>query len=125
MRGLSCSASCGILVPILGIEPTFPAFQGGFLTTGPPGKPLSKGLLDFGTGGATPLSCELSCVVEMHGKLGIGEMSWKSLLVGGPRLVPVSLCICSSSCLQSSFPVSYCGWDFSHQGELRSISFLN
>ena len=24
----------------------------------------------------------------MHGKLGIGEMSWKSLLVGGPRLVP-------------------------------------
>ena len=37
--GLSCSAACGILVPQSGIEPVFPALQGGFLTTGPPGKP--------------------------------------------------------------------------------------
>ena len=121
MHGLSCSASCGILVPRPGFEPTFLAFQGGFLTTGPPGKPLSKGLLDFRPGGATPLSCELSGVVEMHGKLGIGEMSWKSLLVGGPRLVPVSLYICSSSFLSAKlFPCLLLWLEFSHQGELRS-----
>ena len=33
---LSCSTACGILVPWLGVEPTFPAFQVRFLTTGPP-----------------------------------------------------------------------------------------
>ena len=49
---------------------------------------MSIGLLDFRPGGATQLSCELSGGVEVHGKLGIGEMNWKSLLVGGPRLVP-------------------------------------
>ena len=37
--GLSCFAVCGILVPPPGIEPTSPALEGGFLTTGPPGKP--------------------------------------------------------------------------------------
>ena len=36
VRGLSCSAACGILVPGPGIEPMSPALQGGFLTTGPP-----------------------------------------------------------------------------------------
>ena len=36
--GLSCSAACGILVPQPGTEPTFPAPQDGFPTTGPPGK---------------------------------------------------------------------------------------
>ena len=35
---LSCFMTCGILLPQPGIEPTFPALQGGFLTTGPPGK---------------------------------------------------------------------------------------
>ena len=38
--GLSCSRTCGILVPQLGFKPTSPALQGRFLTTGPPGKPL-------------------------------------------------------------------------------------
>ena len=38
MYGLSCSVACGILVPGPGIEPTSPALEGGFLTTGPPGK---------------------------------------------------------------------------------------
>ena len=37
-HGLSCSAACGILVPLPGIEPTSPELQGRFLTTGPPGK---------------------------------------------------------------------------------------
>ena len=37
--GLSCPAACGILVPRQGIEPMSPALEGGFLTTGPPGKP--------------------------------------------------------------------------------------
>ena len=35
---LSCPATCGILVPQPGIEPTAPAMQGRFLTTGPPKK---------------------------------------------------------------------------------------
>ena len=39
--GLNCPTACGILVPQPGIEPTSPALQGGFLTTGPPGKFLS------------------------------------------------------------------------------------
>ena len=37
-RGLSCPVACGILVPWPGIEPTSPALEGRFLTTGPPGK---------------------------------------------------------------------------------------
>ena len=40
-RGLSWSAACGILAPLPGFKPTSPALQGGFLTTGPPGKSLS------------------------------------------------------------------------------------
>ena len=38
--GLSCSTACGILVPWPGIEPSSPALQSWFLTTGPPGKSL-------------------------------------------------------------------------------------
>ena len=38
--GLSFSNACGILVPWPGIKPTSPASEGGFLTTGPPGKSL-------------------------------------------------------------------------------------
>ena len=37
-RELSCPVACGILVPPPGIEPAAPALEGGFLTTGPPGK---------------------------------------------------------------------------------------
>ena len=37
-HGPSCSAACGILVPQPVIEHASPALQGGFLTTGPPGK---------------------------------------------------------------------------------------
>ena len=33
-------AACGILVPQQGIDPPSPALEGGFLTTGPPGKSL-------------------------------------------------------------------------------------
>ena len=36
--GLICPMACGILVPWPGIEPTLPALEGRFLTTGPPGK---------------------------------------------------------------------------------------
>ena len=35
---LSCPAACGILVPQPGIELASPALEGGFLSTGPPGK---------------------------------------------------------------------------------------
>ena len=37
-HGLSCPVACGILVPPPGIEPASPALEGGFFTTGPPGK---------------------------------------------------------------------------------------
>ena len=37
-RGLNCPESCGILVPRPGTKPTSPLLEGGFLTTGPPGK---------------------------------------------------------------------------------------
>ena len=39
--GLTCSAAREILVPRPGMEPTSPALEGGFLTTGPPGKSCS------------------------------------------------------------------------------------
>ena len=39
--GLSCPVACRILVPQPGIEPASPALEGGFFTTGPPGKSLS------------------------------------------------------------------------------------
>ena len=35
---LSCPMACGILVPQPEMEPTSPALEGGFLTTGLPGK---------------------------------------------------------------------------------------
>ena len=35
---LSCPAACEILVPRSGIEPSSPALEGRFLTTGPPGR---------------------------------------------------------------------------------------
>ena len=38
VRRLSCPAGCGILVPRPGMEPASPVLEGGFLTTGPPGK---------------------------------------------------------------------------------------
>ena len=38
VQGLSCSMAHGNL-PRPGVEPASPALQGGFLTTGPPGKP--------------------------------------------------------------------------------------
>ena len=40
--GFSCPAACGSLVPGPGIEPTSPALEGRFLTTGPRGNsPMS------------------------------------------------------------------------------------
>ena len=38
--GFSCSKACEILIPQPGIELMFPALQGRFLTSGPPGKSL-------------------------------------------------------------------------------------
>ena len=40
--GLICSESGGVLVPQPGIQVTFPALQGGYFTTGPPGKSPSN-----------------------------------------------------------------------------------
>ena len=44
-HGISCSKACRILVPPLGIEPTSPALNGRFLTTGPPTKSSTHGFL--------------------------------------------------------------------------------
>ena len=41
---LSCSEACRTLVSRPGIEPTSPALQGRFLTTGLPGESLKTGL---------------------------------------------------------------------------------
>ena len=41
----NCSEACGILVPWLGIKPTFPALEGRFLTTGQPKKSLDQDFL--------------------------------------------------------------------------------
>ena len=41
LHGFNYSMACGILVPRPGIEPVYPALQGGILTAGPPGKFLS------------------------------------------------------------------------------------
>ena len=38
VHGPSCPTACGILGPRPGIEPTSPVLEGGFSTTGPPGK---------------------------------------------------------------------------------------
>ena len=43
-RCSSCSEACGILIPQPGIQPASLALQGGFLTIGPPEKPLRKSL---------------------------------------------------------------------------------
>ena len=40
VHGLSCPTASGFLVPLPGIEPPSPALEGGFFTTGPPGKSL-------------------------------------------------------------------------------------
>ena len=40
--GHSYPIACGILAPQPGIKPTSPAFQGRFLTTGPPEKPMKS-----------------------------------------------------------------------------------
>ena len=49
-HGLICPMVFGFLVPRPGIKPKFPALQGRFLTTGPPGKSLFS-LLHRGNGG--------------------------------------------------------------------------
>ena len=44
-HGFSCPEAYGILVPGPGVKPASPALEGGFLTTGPPGKPHQQLLL--------------------------------------------------------------------------------
>ena len=44
---LSCLSVCGISVPQPGIEPESPALEGGFLTTGSPGKSQKTFLLVY------------------------------------------------------------------------------
>ena len=76
MCGLSCPAGCRILVPRPGAKPpTSPALQGGFLTTGPPGKSLNTFLCfkqvkvfsphpQLATGFLTGMMSKSSCLVH-------------------------------------------------------------
>ena len=52
--GLRGPAGCGVLVPGSGIEPQSPALEGGFLTTGPPGRSLGGCLAQGGRAGWLP-----------------------------------------------------------------------
>ena len=63
--GLSCSKACGIFLDQLRMELISPALLGGFLTTGPPGKPLI--LLFFLLMG---LGCRLQVPVLLISLLG-------------------------------------------------------
>ena len=56
---LSCFLACGILVPSPGIKPMSPAWQGGFLTAGPPGKSLEQTFKERDEAGAH-LACSRS-----------------------------------------------------------------
>ena len=56
MYRLSRSLACRILVPWPGIKPAFPALQGRFLTTEPPGSPFFQFLKKV------PLGSELDCL---------------------------------------------------------------
>ena len=44
---VSFPSASGILVPGPGIEPVFPALEGGFLNTGPPGSPYKYSVVDY------------------------------------------------------------------------------
>ena len=47
-RGLTCSIGCRILVPLTGMEPTYPKLEGKFLTTSPPGKSQKANSVNLG-----------------------------------------------------------------------------
>ena len=68
--GLSCSVAYGILVPWPGMEPVSLALEGGFLTTGPQGKP-QVGLLTCRT------VRQWACVVLRHEQMTNGDLQRK------------------------------------------------
>ena len=70
VSGLSCSVTYGILVLQPRIEPTFPALQGGFLTTGPTGKSLGVNFFFFF------MWCEIG--VQLH------SFAWNYSLIPAP-----------------------------------------
>ena len=45
LEGLFCRMACGLLLSQSGVKPSPPTLEGRFLTTGPPGKSLHRGLL--------------------------------------------------------------------------------
>ena len=63
-RGLSCPKACGILVPQPGIEPTSPALEGRFFTTGLPGK--SPKMVIFSNSDPSSKSCFFSEAFPCH-----------------------------------------------------------
>ena len=84
-RGLSCFTACGILVPWSGIEPTSPALQGGFLTTGPPGKSLDRHL-NYSRGCISKAQ-NVSCFFFPILNFLEGALSWATVVANGLILV--------------------------------------
>ena len=89
-HGLSCSVMCGILVPGPQIKPVPAALEGGFLTAGPPGRPLFLSLR----------------VARSSRPPRLGSLSplcvWLSLTLVDP------VCVCSYLCVSVSLGLSLC-----------------
>ena len=85
-HGLSCPVVCGIFVPWPGIKPSSPALEGGFLTTGPPGK--SPGL--------SSLHSQISyrSWVEFTRHIYIHDFIWNSSLEVWITNIESVLCMC-------------------------------
>ena len=60
-----CPETCGILDPRPGIEPRFPALEGGFLTAGPPAQSLFR-LVCFSSEVSMPLIWALLCILPSN-----------------------------------------------------------
>lgn len=60
-----CPETCGILYLRPGIEPSFPALEGGFLTAGPPAQSLFR-LVWFSSEVSVPLIWALLCILPSN-----------------------------------------------------------
>ena len=72
VQGLSCPVASGLLVPSWGIEPTSPALEGRFLTTGPT-REVPDLDWHFFVALKKPLVCLWPQIVSSHGKQMTGH----------------------------------------------------
>ena len=78
--GLSCSAACGILVPLPGIKPMSLALKGGLLNTRPPGKSwiLFEGISFGGVRKLlhTASTCVHACMLSCFSRIWLCATPW-------------------------------------------------